>query len=125
LRWVTTNIARFDPSVDWPTDLDCTFQWNRALRTYDGEQQRQHASRSDGSPAATTSKPAAAPGATQQLIVFSITTCESAALYYLHLLGSPRPADACAYMNHPTHDCHAGFSQHLELLLCCAVLCYP
>jgi hypothetical protein len=41
LRWVTTNIARFDPSVDWPTDLDCTFNWNKALRTYDGEQQQQ------------------------------------------------------------------------------------
>lgn len=36
LRWVTTNIARFDPSVDWPPDLACTFAWNRGLRAYDG-----------------------------------------------------------------------------------------
>lgn len=38
LRWVTTNIARFDPSIDWPTDLDCQFEWNKALKTYDGKQ---------------------------------------------------------------------------------------
>lgn len=36
-RWVTTNIARFDPSIDWPTDLDCSFDWNKALKAYDGE----------------------------------------------------------------------------------------
>ncbi len=36
LRWVTTNIARFDPSVDWPTDLSCAFVWNKNLKTYDG-----------------------------------------------------------------------------------------
>lgn len=36
LRWVTTNIARFDPSVDWPTDLACTFDWNKDLKTFDG-----------------------------------------------------------------------------------------
>jgi hypothetical protein len=40
LRWVTTNIARFDPSIDWPTDLDCQFEWNKALKTYDGKQPR-------------------------------------------------------------------------------------
>lgn len=37
-RWVTTNIARFDPDVDWPPDLNCTFRWNQGLRTYDGAQ---------------------------------------------------------------------------------------
>ncbi len=37
LRWVTTNIARFDPSVDWPTDLDCQFKWNTGLKGFDGE----------------------------------------------------------------------------------------
>lgn len=37
LRWVTTNIARFDPSIDWPTDLDCKFEWNKGLKSYDGE----------------------------------------------------------------------------------------
>ncbi|KIZ04279.1 hypothetical protein MNEG_3680 [Monoraphidium neglectum] len=36
LRWVTTNIARFDPSVDWPTDLACTFDWNKGLKSFDG-----------------------------------------------------------------------------------------
>lgn len=36
LRWVTTNIARFDPSVEWPADLDCSFDWNRGLKSYDG-----------------------------------------------------------------------------------------
>jgi hypothetical protein len=36
LRWVTTNIARFDPSVDWPADLACAFRWNTALKAYDG-----------------------------------------------------------------------------------------
>lgn len=35
-RWVTTNIARFDPSVDWPSDLACTFEWNATLSSYDG-----------------------------------------------------------------------------------------
>lgn len=37
LRWVTTSMARFDPSVDWPTDLSCNFQWNTKLRSWDGE----------------------------------------------------------------------------------------
>lgn len=36
LRWVTSNIARFDPSVEWPTDLACTFDWNQDLKTFDG-----------------------------------------------------------------------------------------
>eukprot|EP00775_Hariotina_reticulata_P009083 gene9083-9253_t len=36
LRWVTTNIARFDPVIEWPTDLDCTFNWNKDLKTFDG-----------------------------------------------------------------------------------------
>ncbi len=35
-RWVTTNIARWDPSIEWPTDLDCTFEWNTALKSFDG-----------------------------------------------------------------------------------------
>jgi uncharacterized membrane protein YsdA (DUF1294 family) len=35
-RWVATSIARFDPDVDWPTDLDCSFVWNAGLRAYDG-----------------------------------------------------------------------------------------
>jgi len=37
LRWVTTNIARFDPVIEWPTDLDCTFNWNKDLKTFDGK----------------------------------------------------------------------------------------
>ncbi|GIL86136.1 hypothetical protein Vretimale_13856 [Volvox reticuliferus] len=37
-RWVTTSIARFDPDVDWPTDLDCNLNWATALTTYDGAQ---------------------------------------------------------------------------------------
>ena len=39
-RWVTTSIARFDPDVDWPSDLDCSFVWNAALRAYDGATQK-------------------------------------------------------------------------------------
>ncbi|KAF6250306.1 hypothetical protein COO60DRAFT_896848 [Scenedesmus sp. NREL 46B-D3] len=35
-RWVTTNIARWDPSIAWPTDLDCEFTWNTALKSFDG-----------------------------------------------------------------------------------------
>ncbi|KXZ55787.1 hypothetical protein GPECTOR_2g1337 [Gonium pectorale] len=35
-RWVTTTIARFDPDVDWPTDLDCSLVWNTGLTSYDG-----------------------------------------------------------------------------------------
>ncbi|KAG1668836.1 hypothetical protein FOA52_004931 [Chlamydomonas sp. UWO 241] len=35
-RWVTTTIARFDPTQDWPTDLDCTLVWNTNLTTHDG-----------------------------------------------------------------------------------------
>ncbi|GLI68405.1 hypothetical protein VaNZ11_012792 [Volvox africanus] len=35
-RWVTTSIARFDPDVDWPTDLDCTLNWVTTLTAYDG-----------------------------------------------------------------------------------------
>ncbi|GBF96123.1 hypothetical protein Rsub_08871 [Raphidocelis subcapitata] len=34
-RWVTTTIYRFDPAVDWPTDLDCRFSWNAGLKTFD------------------------------------------------------------------------------------------
>jgi len=37
-RWVTTTIFRFDPAIDWPTDLECEFKWNAALKTFDGEQ---------------------------------------------------------------------------------------
>lgn len=36
LRWVTTSIARFDPSVEWPPDLDCAFEWSLGLRSWDG-----------------------------------------------------------------------------------------
>lgn len=35
-RWVTTSIYRFDPSVNWPTDLACVFKWNAGLKTFDG-----------------------------------------------------------------------------------------
>lgn len=35
-RWVTTNIARWDPTIEWPTDLDCSFEWNTALKSFDG-----------------------------------------------------------------------------------------
>ncbi|GIM02181.1 hypothetical protein Vretimale_7087 [Volvox reticuliferus] len=35
-RWVTTSIARYDPSESWPSDLQCDVIWNTALRTYDG-----------------------------------------------------------------------------------------
>uniref|UniRef100_A0A383WAS0 EGF-like domain-containing protein n=1 Tax=Tetradesmus obliquus TaxID=3088 RepID=A0A383WAS0_TETOB len=35
-RWVTTNIARWDPSIAWPTDLDCELSWNTAIKTFDG-----------------------------------------------------------------------------------------
>ncbi|KAF8068259.1 hypothetical protein HT031_001946 [Scenedesmus sp. PABB004] len=36
LRWVTTNIARWDPAINWPTDLDCAVTWNVGLKTFDG-----------------------------------------------------------------------------------------
>ncbi|KAF6261957.1 hypothetical protein COO60DRAFT_1458856 [Scenedesmus sp. NREL 46B-D3] len=36
LRWVTTNIARFDPLVEWPSDLACSFNWNKGLKSFDG-----------------------------------------------------------------------------------------
>ncbi|PNH12233.1 hypothetical protein TSOC_000852 [Tetrabaena socialis] len=35
-RWVTTTIFRFDPDVDWPTDLNCNLTWTAGLSTYDG-----------------------------------------------------------------------------------------
>ncbi|KAG2434208.1 hypothetical protein HXX76_007934 [Chlamydomonas incerta] len=35
-RWVTTAIYRYDPDVDWPTDLDCELAWNTQLSSYDG-----------------------------------------------------------------------------------------
>jgi hypothetical protein len=35
-RWVTTSIYRFDPAIDWPTDLACPLVWNSALRSFDG-----------------------------------------------------------------------------------------
>eukprot|EP01065_Artemidia_motanka_P009493 TRINITY_DN1485_c0_g1_i1.p1 TRINITY_DN1485_c0_g1~~TRINITY_DN1485_c0_g1_i1.p1 ORF type:complete len:2335 (+),score=541.26 TRINITY_DN1485_c0_g1_i1:189-7193(+) len=35
-RWVTTAILRFDPAVDWPSDIECTVAVNPALRSYDG-----------------------------------------------------------------------------------------
>eukprot|EP01050_Picozoa_sp_SAG11_P010853 SAG11_NODE_1111_length_5823_cov_2.384172_3_plen_308_part_00 len=36
LRWVTTFSARFDPSVDWPTDLEFDLTINAALSAFDG-----------------------------------------------------------------------------------------
>lgn len=36
LRWVTTFTARFDPSMDWPTDLTITLAPNPALVAFDG-----------------------------------------------------------------------------------------
>jgi hypothetical protein len=39
LRWVTTNIARFDPLVEWPSDLACNFTWNKGLKSFDGAHQ--------------------------------------------------------------------------------------
>eukprot|EP00741_Cyanophora_paradoxa_P018347 tig00000204_g17715.t2 len=36
LRWVTTYIARFDPDVDWPTDLTLEVRVNLQLKTYGG-----------------------------------------------------------------------------------------
>jgi len=35
-RWVTTSIARWDPTIDWPPDLNCEFKWNTGLKAYDG-----------------------------------------------------------------------------------------
>ncbi|KAK9803301.1 hypothetical protein WJX72_010340 [[Myrmecia] bisecta] len=35
-RWVTTYIARWVPTVDWPTDLNITLSWNTNLTAYDG-----------------------------------------------------------------------------------------
>jgi hypothetical protein len=35
-RWVTTFIARFDPSIPWPPDLQCALKWNTRLTSYDG-----------------------------------------------------------------------------------------
>lgn len=35
-RWVTTYIARFDPLVDWPTDLHITLTIDSDLTTFDG-----------------------------------------------------------------------------------------
>eukprot|EP00798_Chlamydomonas_sp_ICE-L_P016462 gene16462-22683_t len=35
-RWVTTTIARWDVDLDWPTDLNCSLQWNDKLTSYDG-----------------------------------------------------------------------------------------
>jgi hypothetical protein len=40
LRWATTYIARFDPDVAWPTDLDFNLIWNTNLTTYDGKRTR-------------------------------------------------------------------------------------
>ncbi|GIL68720.1 hypothetical protein Vafri_21968 [Volvox africanus] len=36
LRWVTTSIARYDPSEPWPSGLECNLIWNTALKTFDG-----------------------------------------------------------------------------------------
>ncbi|KAF8063719.1 hypothetical protein HT031_003574 [Scenedesmus sp. PABB004] len=57
LRWVTTSIARWDPAIDWPTDLDCALAWNAALETF------------DGAPLVLGGAPAAVPLATAPLVV--------------------------------------------------------
>eukprot|EP01052_Picozoa_sp_SAG31_P019631 SAG31_NODE_1440_length_8331_cov_4.818270_5_plen_1231_part_01 len=36
LRWVTTFTARFDPTDDWPKDLDFTLEVNPRLTSFDG-----------------------------------------------------------------------------------------
>ena len=36
LRWVTTSVARFDPSSDWPPELSLTLALNPGLRSVDG-----------------------------------------------------------------------------------------
>mmetsp|Transcript_52119 Transcript_52119/g.130917 ORF Transcript_52119/g.130917 Transcript_52119/m.130917 type:complete len:2340 (-) Transcript_52119:890-7909(-) len=35
--WVTTSIARFDPAVDWPSDLEVTVKINRDLTSVSGK----------------------------------------------------------------------------------------
>ncbi|KAG2489968.1 hypothetical protein HYH03_011597 [Edaphochlamys debaryana] len=35
-RWVSTTIYRFDPDIEWPTDLDCEVEWNTGLKAWDG-----------------------------------------------------------------------------------------
>lgn len=35
-RWVTTYIARWDPDGSWPLDSELTLQWNKNLKTHDG-----------------------------------------------------------------------------------------
>lgn len=49
-RWVTTSIARFDPSVEWPPDLRCSFSWNVALKAFDGAPLQLNASSSSFPP---------------------------------------------------------------------------
>jgi hypothetical protein len=36
VRWVTTSIARFDPAVDWPTDLRLSVRVKPEMRSYAG-----------------------------------------------------------------------------------------
>lgn len=36
VRWVTTSIARFDPAVDWPTDLSLSVRVKPSLVSYAG-----------------------------------------------------------------------------------------
>ena len=35
--WVTTSIARFDPAVDWPSDLEVIVKINRDLTSVSGK----------------------------------------------------------------------------------------
>lgn len=35
--WCTPRAHRFDPGIDWPTDLECAFQLNASLTSYDGK----------------------------------------------------------------------------------------
>ncbi|GMH43110.1 hypothetical protein BSKO_11032 [Bryopsis sp. KO-2023] len=35
-RWVTTSIARWDPTTSWPPDLDTELIWNKELKTFSG-----------------------------------------------------------------------------------------
>eukprot|EP01080_Neovahlkampfia_damariscottae_P008821 gene8821-770_t len=35
-HWVTTSIFRFDPDIDWPTDLSCPLLIDEEIETFDG-----------------------------------------------------------------------------------------
>ncbi|WIA22673.1 hypothetical protein OEZ86_009641 [Tetradesmus obliquus] len=67
LRWVTTNIARFDPLVEWPSDLACSFDWNKGLKSF------------DGAPLMLDSMYASVPLATQPLVMDVVSVASAAA----------------------------------------------